>query len=136
MRAIPKTDFQSGSQRYAKSGGIMDSPGRYVRRGPALIASPELFRLSQVSVAELRAPVSKVVEIGETIVGVKGNAMDAAHDTTLRIFLIGLAVMAVGGLAAVVAPSIAAPWLSDIGLIAVALGALVSAGASERYRRG
>lgn len=101
-----------------------------------MTGSAQLFRLAKVAVAEQRVEVSGIVDIGSTIVSVKGNAMDAAQDVIRKIFLVGAAAMAVGGFVAMAAPSLAANWLANVGLIVFALGALVAAGASERYHRG
>jgi hypothetical protein len=84
----------------------------------------------------MRLDVPKAVDVGETILGVEVQAMDWTQETTLKAFLVGVTAMVFGGSAAIVAPSLDAPWLSNVGLIVVALGALVSAGASDRYRRG
>jgi hypothetical protein len=136
MRAILQTHFQSGAERYASAGRIIDSSGRYIRKSPAMTRGVTRFRLTKVSVAEPRDHVPEAIDVSETIVGVEGKAMDATHEATLRTFLVGAAAMVGGGFAALIAPSFSVSWLSNAGLMVLALGALVAAGASERYRRG
>lgn len=124
-----------GHGAYARARTVSESSGRYIKRVPGTTNRSGQFRLTKVTLVDLNVAVAECVDAPVTVSVVENEDMSAAQKAQIRPFLAGAGAMVVGAFSAVAAPTLATPWLTDLGLVILAVGALVAAGASERYNR-